>query len=416
MRLLPEEGRQLLGPIDRWRWCLLHIRCCIIFGWLVCRGPRTFRAFVYYLYRYWICVRQALGTPVSSPPTPEQRQDFQTLVQALAGAYKPYLTDQLATVEFPAGIPDEVLTGKIDCFEGEEAAAAIFERLLTVETAQALLGKEAFAAHSKESWFWFCRCWCLCAIRFGCCLARARGFIDVFRCLVFYRRCLRDCFRPLTCDIIKPAMNACAAEQFFPGPSVLGIEIVGTATGGFCDYYTLEWKAAGAPDSDYTSVPATIVYPGGAATGACGVVNGTLGYVNTAAAAIPDSITVRLCVFAVAGTGVPPCCDTVDFQIFRQRVWITGIEGVLVESPPGVLNPVSQLKTGGVVRSFGTALQIHGRAWVGKCAGREIKRYTLSYQPDFVVDPILGPVDPVLAGGLSDTAPEKKRSRRSSSP
>ncbi|NJD67215.1 MAG: hypothetical protein FIA90_00860, partial [candidate division NC10 bacterium] len=53
VRLLPEEGRQLLGPIDRWRWCLLHIRCCIIFGWLVCRGPRTFRAFVYYLYRYW---------------------------------------------------------------------------------------------------------------------------------------------------------------------------------------------------------------------------------------------------------------------------------------------------------------------------------------------------------------------------
>ena len=60
VRLLPPEGRQLLGPIEGWRWCLLHIRCCIIFGWLVCRGPRTFRAFAYYLYRYWICVRQAL--------------------------------------------------------------------------------------------------------------------------------------------------------------------------------------------------------------------------------------------------------------------------------------------------------------------------------------------------------------------
>ena len=45
VRLLPAAGRELLGPIDRWRWCLLHIRCCIIFGWLVCRGPRTFRAF-----------------------------------------------------------------------------------------------------------------------------------------------------------------------------------------------------------------------------------------------------------------------------------------------------------------------------------------------------------------------------------
>lgn len=392
VRLLPEESRKLLGPVEGWRWCLLHIRCCIIFGWLVCHGPRTFRAFVYYLYRYWICVRQALGTPVSSPLTAEQRHDFQILVQALAGAYKPYLTDQLASVEFPAGIPDEVLTGKINCLEGEEEWGAVFERLLTVETAQALLGKAAFAEHSKEPWFWFCRCWCLCAIRFGCCLARARNLVDVFRCLRVYWRCLRDCFQPLTCDILKPSMHDCAHEGFFPGPGVLGIEIVGTATGAFCDHYTLEWKTAGAPDSDYSPVPSpTIVYPGGAATGACGVVNGTLGYLNTAAASIPDSVTVRLCVFAVAGTGVPPCCDTVDFQIFRQRVWITGIEGVLVESPPGVLNPISQLKTGGVVRSFGTALQIHGRAWVGKCAGREIKRYTLSYQPGFVVDPILGP-------------------------
>src|SRR5262245_25775400 len=49
-RLLPPEGRQVLGPIDRWRWCYLHIRCCILFGWLVCRGPRTFRGFYYYLY------------------------------------------------------------------------------------------------------------------------------------------------------------------------------------------------------------------------------------------------------------------------------------------------------------------------------------------------------------------------------
>jgi hypothetical protein len=112
--------------------------------------------FTYYLYRYWICVRQALGTPVSSSPTAEQRQDFQTLVQVSAAAYKPYLTDQLATVEFPAGIPDEVLAGKIDCLEGQEEAAAVFERLLTVEAAPALLGKEAFAAHSQDPSFWFC--------------------------------------------------------------------------------------------------------------------------------------------------------------------------------------------------------------------------------------------------------------------
>ena len=125
VRLLPEEGRKLLGPIDRWRWCFLHLRCCIIFGWLVCRRQRSFRAFAYYLYRYWICVRKALGTPISSPPTAEERQDFTTLVKAFARAYKPYVTDQLATIEFPDGLPEEVLEGKIDCFEGEEDATAI---------------------------------------------------------------------------------------------------------------------------------------------------------------------------------------------------------------------------------------------------------------------------------------------------
>jgi hypothetical protein len=385
-RLLTAEARTVMGPVERWRWCVRHIRCCIIFGWLLCRGPRTFRAFAYYLYRYWICVREILGNPpIGRPLTAEEREDLQTLIKASAAAYKPYLTDQLASVEFHAGIPEEILTGKIDCTEGQEDAAAVFERLLTMETAPALLGKEAFAAHSKEPWFWFCRCWCLCAIRFGCCLARARNFLDVLRCLVFYRRCLRECFRPLFCQILKPAMNSCAREEYFPGPGVLGIEIVGTATGAFCDHYTLEWKAAAAPDTDYSSVG--IVYPGGAVTGPCGVVNGTLGYLSTAVGPVPDDVEVRVCVFGPAAT--PPVCCTVEFQIFRQRVWITGIEGVVAD--PSVLEPAAQLTSGGVVRSFGTALLIHGRAWVGKCAGREIKRYTLSYQSGFVLDPLAGP-------------------------
>src|SRR5262245_48334360 len=48
VRLLPPEARELLGDIERWRWCLRHIRCCVIFGWLVCRGQRTFRGFSWY--------------------------------------------------------------------------------------------------------------------------------------------------------------------------------------------------------------------------------------------------------------------------------------------------------------------------------------------------------------------------------
>src|SRR5437899_1157184 len=35
-RLLPAEALAALGPLDRWRWCLLHIRCCLILGWLIC--------------------------------------------------------------------------------------------------------------------------------------------------------------------------------------------------------------------------------------------------------------------------------------------------------------------------------------------------------------------------------------------
>ena len=91
VRMLPPEGRQQLGPVTEWRWCLQHIRCCIIFGWLVCRGPRTFRAFSYYLYRYWLCVRETLGNPVSSPPSEEQRRDFTLLVDELAKAFPPIL-------------------------------------------------------------------------------------------------------------------------------------------------------------------------------------------------------------------------------------------------------------------------------------------------------------------------------------
>ena len=166
--------QESIGPIERWRWCFVHIRCCIIFGWLLCRRQLTFRASNYYLYWYWRCVREAVGSPVVSPPTDEQRRDFATLVQALAGAYRPYLTDQLAAVEFPTGIPEEVLAGKIDCREGEGEFCTLFDRFLTFQTAEALLGKQAFEAHRKDPFFWFCRCWCLCSICFGCCLGRVR--------------------------------------------------------------------------------------------------------------------------------------------------------------------------------------------------------------------------------------------------
>ena len=35
LQLIPEKNRSQIGPIEKWNWCLQHIRCCIIFGWLV---------------------------------------------------------------------------------------------------------------------------------------------------------------------------------------------------------------------------------------------------------------------------------------------------------------------------------------------------------------------------------------------
>lgn len=388
VRLLPPEGRQQLGPIDRWRWCLFHIRCCIIFGWLVCRGPRTFRAFVYYLYRYWICLRQALGTPVSSPLTPEQRQDFQTLVQALAGAYKPYLTDQLASVEFPGGIPDEIISGKIDCLEGQEEAAAIFERFLTMETAPALLGKAAFEAHSKEPFFWFCRCWCLCAIRFGCCLARARNFIDLLRCLLFYRRCLRDCFQPLRCELTAP--KGCTEER--PGlvAGGLAVEIGGTAAGAFFHHYTLEWRKVEGQtcddDAGWSSVG--ISYPGGGATGSAPVVGGTLGWLNTTVLQ-PSSYEIRVCVYSTVA-GAPRTCCCIQFALFKVLVWIDHVANAPVRTPLGPFDPNSDIvntNPGGVVVPVGCCVTVRGSAYVGDCNNRRIKCFNLRWGIGFLPGP-----------------------------
>jgi hypothetical protein len=392
LRMIPPQGRAQLGPINNWRWCLGHLRCCFIFGWLVCRGPRTFRAWAYYVHQYWLCIRESLGRPVSNPPTEEQRQDFRALIEALAEAYKPYLTDQLASVEFPAGIPDEVLAGKINCFEGQEEVCDIFERLLTARAAEALLGKEAFAAHSKDPNFWFCRCWCLCAICFGCCLARARNFIDVLWCLVYFFRCLADCFQPIRCDLTAP--TDCVEE--LPGlvPGALAVEIDGTAAGAFFDHYTLKWrKAQGQPcdDTGWKNGPTNLIsYPGGGATGTVPVVSGTLGWLNTTL--LPaDTYDIQLVVFS--SNGQEACRKCITFALFKRLVWIDHVANAPVQAPPGpfvgnaqVVNP-SDNKT---VVPVGCCVSVSGSAWVGDCQGRQIQCVDMRAAIGFQV----GPEDP----------------------
>ena len=389
MRLLPPQAKAILGPAERWRWCLEHILCCLVFGWLVCRWPRTFRGYAYYLYEFWKCVRQVIGSPVGDSPTEEQRRDFNTLVKILAEAYKPYLTDQLATVEYSAGVPEEIISGKINCFVDDPQACIIFERLLTTEAAHALLGETAFKEHSQQPFFWFCRCWCLCALCFGCCLARARNIQQVVVCFYAYYRCLFDCFRPLTCEITSPAPDACALEQYYASVGVWGVEIVGTATGVSCDHYILEWKDPLAPPTAYTQ--AFIAYPPPApptGPGACGIAGGVLGYLETFGTPVPTDVEVRLTVFS-SQAGQAPCVTEISFQIFEQRVSIENVAGVNV---PDWTDPNSQLVgvPSGPTLSFGDAMEIWGHAWVGGCSNAQIKRYTLSYQAGFVTDPMAG--------------------------
>jgi hypothetical protein len=389
-RLIPEKYRAQLGPVENWRWCLQHIHCCIVFGWLVCRGPRNFKAWAYYVHQYWLCVRQSLGVPVASPPTEEQRADFSTLIGALAKAYKPYLTDQLATAEFPLGIPDEVLNGSIDCSEGKEDACAIFDRLLTTEAAQALLGKATFAARSKDENFWLCRCWCLCSICFGCCLARARTLIDVFWCLVYYFRCLVNCFQPLTCELSGP--QGCVPEVGIAVPSLIGVEIDGTAAGAGFSHYILEWSQDSitwsATNFNYPPIP-----PGGGTQGNIPVIGGELAFLNTFS--MNDGLTfIRMTVYATDGT--TKSCGPINFELLRQNVWISGIDDDF-NLNTNVFDPAAEFvetvpalctRLAGVYEvSFGGCISVQGSAFVGGCASKKIQSYSLDYKPGFETNP-----------------------------
>ena len=384
-RLLPPEAQAVVGSVEQSRWCLLHIRCCLIFGWLICRRPRNFRVFVYYLYRYWLCVRQVIGRPVSTPPTAAEQQDFRTLAAIAADAYRPYLTDQLATVEFPVGIPDEVIAGKIDCDDAEGSAATLFERLLTVDAAQALLGREIFDAQKEAQSFWFCRCWCLCAMRLGCCIAGAKSLLDVARCLAFYRRCLRQCFRPLVCNITGPL--GCAEEDIDTILGALVVPVTGTAAGAGFSHYILEWSTNGivyhASDFHYPPIP-----PGAGVQGSIPVFGGLLALFDTTFLN-PGNYFLRLTVTAVTGA---TCIYNSQFELSKKDVRILGVDGFanmdtswvdpasrFVENVPALCTRVA----GTFEVSFGGCLSVQGGAFVGGCEGRKVKRYTLDYKPGF---------------------------------
>ena len=396
-RTVPPQQRQQLDAAGQWRLCLPYVICCFIFGWLVCRRPRTFRALVYYVYRYWLCVRESVGTPVSNPPTLEERQDFQILVTALASAYKPYLTDQLATVEFPTGIPEEVLSGKIDCFEGAGSTTQFIEHFLASDIAPALFGKRALESRVRQPYWWICRCWCDCAVQFGCCLARAQSLIDALICLLQFFVCIEECFQPLRCELTNP--TGCAEEQpNLPGltPPAVGLEIDGTAAGFGFDHYTLEWRQATAPpqacddNTGFSSIG--IAYPGGGATGTVPVVGGTLGFLDTTF--LPTAnYEIRVCVYSASNTRTC-CCH--PFVLFKKLVFISQVAdnpaGAFVATPPGPFDSNADIVNSnpappGVVVPVGGPVSVFGAAFVGDCQNRRIKCIDLRAAIGFQVGP-----------------------------
>lgn len=390
LALLPAQARELLGPAQNWSGCLQHVRCCIVFGWLLCRRPRSFRLSAYYLYRYWLCVRQTLGTPVTPGRLSDaERRDLATLVAALAKAYRPYLADELATVDFTAGLPQDIADGAVDCEAGEDETAAIFERLMTLETAQALLGAAAFKEQSAQPWFWFCRCWCLCSIRFGCCLARARSLVDVLMCLRVYWICVRECLRPLTCELTGP--DGCVPEEVDADIPALVVAITGTAAGLGFDHYVLEWSTDSitwhASDFVYPPVP-----PGGTVQGTAPVVSSLLAYLNTT---LLDAGTyfVRMTVFG-ANNATTTC--SIVFSVFKKDVRILGAAGNVALDRPWS-DPAAQLMdnvpalctrpAGSFEASFGGGcLEILGSAWVGGCDNLQTRGYTLDWKAGYEAD------------------------------
>lgn len=385
LKVLPPAAVELLGPIERWRWCLFHSRACVLFGLLICRGLLSFPQLVYYLRRYWLLVRSGHDeTVLDRPLTPEERKDFTDLTRALSEAYREFLKDEMTAAESADDVVGAVFAGQIDCFRAEQQTGALFDRFLTAEASRALLGPAAYAEVVRSPFFWYCRCWCICAIRFGCCLARANSLADLVRCLRAYVRCLEACARPLRCNLTAPTGCAFGNPNILPGR--LLEPVIGSAYGLEFDHYTLEVR-----DSGGDLLPGVVVYRDGGGNpdpsltqGAFPVGFGTLGWIDlgkAATAAGIDLLTlpqfeITLQVFGTNVTLFPPCKTTFSLSLNK-----TQIRRVSTPWSVDFTDPTEPLRKANDVTSdlatVGGTLHVRGAADVFGCAGEKIAEYTI---------------------------------------
>jgi hypothetical protein len=403
-RLLPAEGNQAFGAADEWSWCYKNIICCLIFGWLVCRGPRTYRGFAYYLNRYWRCVREALGQPVSDPLTLDENRDFSTLVRILAKAYAPTLQDQVKVLDYPGDIPGEIESGQINCHTDDDAADSVFERLLSAEGSAALLGAKAYAQQSRSPIYRSCRCYCVCALDFGCCLGRSRTLVEALRCLEGFFDCVRRCFEPLIAEIDTPP--ACSSLTFVPAcGDLVGIEVNGTAAGGAFTSYALSYSLGGPPVND------AVVYPDCSrpplhASSTTPVSGGVLGYLDFDL--LPAGTTQATVYLDVYGSGALHLQVSAVFQFAIDAIEITAVANVptfIGQDPftttPSSIKMLQNAASPGLERSIGGSVGVTGSAYVNGC-GSQMTQYQLAlFGPVPGAEPLPAPTpSPTALGGI----------------
>jgi len=262
----------------------------------------------------------------------------------------------------------------------------------------ALLGKQAFEKYRQLDFFWFCRCWCLCALCLGCCLARARSLAEFKRCLAHYASCLRACFRPLIARIDMPTENECAGPVVVAAcaPTV-GIEISGAAAGTDFDHYSLGYSWGGGPPVNNAVVYPDCSRPPAHAKSTVAVNGGVLGYLDvTMLPPGETSFTVYLDVYDAAAGHVQV---TRDFALKNTSVEITAVakvnalvaEDAFLHQPlPAPSAPIIKLVKASSdpdplvpEQSIGGAFSVDGSAYVVGC-GRLMTQYQLV---DFPVDP-----------------------------
>jgi hypothetical protein len=380
-RLLPIEGQKAFGTVDEWQWCYRHILCCFVFGWLVCRGPRTFRGFAYYLYQYWICVRQAVGEPVSNPPSIADKRDFSILVRILATAYAPSVKGELKDLEYPIDITEEISSSAIDCHVDNQAVNSIFERLLASDTAAALFGsKFAATLRNNNPLSRDCRCYCISALEFGCCLARVYTLREAVECLEEFFRRNRRCFNPLTAEIDAPP--ACSSLSFVPACSNLaGLEITGTAAGAAFTSYALTYSLGG------PAINTAVVYPNCSSppmnpSSSTPVSGGILGFLNIDL--LPPNTTSATVYLDVYGSGGLHLQVSADFEFAINDVAITAVATVAASRAVDPFNPTPTLikllpnpSNPGFEISIGGDVSVTGSAYADGC-GSLMTQYQLA--------------------------------------